>query len=90
MYRDPFNAPYYKLSNYVVPGDRKRDDLIYNVRMKLVHASALTFERPFKCDNKKDNKNKIEFGKKRPHSAYAQVKPKVNTGLKQSSKKRFI
>ncbi len=29
MFRDSFNAPYYKLSNYVIPTDKKRDDLTY-------------------------------------------------------------
>jgi hypothetical protein len=58
--------------------------------MKLVHASALSFDRPFNCDNKTKKENKrIEFGKKRPHSAYASVKAKVNTNLK-SQQQRFI
>ena len=82
FYRDPFNAPYYKLSNYKIPGEKKRDDLIYNVRMNLVHASAISFDT-YNCDNKTKKENKkIEFGKKRPHSAYASVKAKVNTNLK--------
>jgi len=48
--------------------------------MKLAQASALTFERPFNCDTKKDKMKST--GKKRPVSAYATVKSRVDTNLK--------
>jgi hypothetical protein len=64
----------------VIPSERKRDDLIYNVRMKLFQASALTFERPFDCDTKKDKKK----SHKRPVSAYSTVKAKVDSNLKKT------
>ena len=71
MFRDPFNAPFYKLSTYVIPSERKRDDMINNIRMKLERASAISFERPFNCDT---NAGKVKGqGKKRPISAYANV-----------------
>lgn len=48
--------------------------------MKLVQASALTFERPFACDSKKGKTKPT--GKKRPFSAYAKVTAKVDTNIK--------
>jgi hypothetical protein len=80
LFRDPFNAPYYKLSNYVIPSEKKRDDLIYQVRMKLAQASALTFERPFNCDAQKGKTKPT--GKKRPVSAYAKVTARIDSNIK--------
>ena len=72
--RDYHNAPFYKLSNYVVPSERKRDDLIYRVRMRLVHAGMHNFERPVKKDKSPD--------RRRPKSAFTTVQAKVDTGKK--------
>ena len=52
--------------------------------MKLAQASALTFERPFNCDSKKDKgrSNGGGGGKRRPVSAYAAVKSRVDTNIR--------
>ena len=40
-----------KLSDYVIPSERKRDEVRYQIRMKMLRASAISYERPLTSDN---------------------------------------
>ena len=33
--KDPNNAPFKKISTYVIPGEQRRDSFIYDLRMKM-------------------------------------------------------
>lgn len=69
--RNPLNAPQNKISNYVVPSQKKREDVRYEIRMKMLRASAMQVQMPFQDASKRKrpksaalprkNKNKSTF-----------------------------
>eukprot|EP00347_Sterkiella_histriomuscorum_P021787 403332767 len=44
--KNPNNAPQYKLSSYVIQSERKRDDVRYEIRMKMLRANAMQIGKP--------------------------------------------
>lgn len=48
--KDSKNAPFNKLSKYVIPSEQKRDNFIYDLRMKMLRSSAISFARPFSSE----------------------------------------
>jgi hypothetical protein len=57
MKKNPKNAPFKKLSGYVIPSEQKRDNFIFDLRMKMLRQSAISFNRPFSSEVAKGKKN---------------------------------